>query len=71
MLGHPLRKYPGPFIATLTDGYNGYYASKKRLHLATLQDHIKYGIARQLSSMIPIWRLKLADFMFVAVPQVQ
>ncbi|KAJ4393463.1 hypothetical protein N0V93_002675 [Gnomoniopsis smithogilvyi] len=48
VLRHPLKKYPGPFIATLTNGYSGYHASKKRLHLATFQDHVKYGpVVRQ------------------------
>ena len=40
---HPLRKYPGPFLARLTDGYGGYHAMKKRLHLVTYIDHLKYG----------------------------
>ncbi|XXG99667.1 hypothetical protein Hte_006008 [Hypoxylon texense] len=39
---HALVKYPGPFVATLTDAYNGYYAFKKRLHLTTWQNHLKY-----------------------------
>ncbi|EDO03013.1 hypothetical protein SS1G_05490 [Sclerotinia sclerotiorum 1980 UF-70] len=40
---HPLKNYPGPFIAKFTDGYGGYHAVKKRLHLATYFDHLKYG----------------------------
>ncbi|GAB1315322.1 hypothetical protein MFIFM68171_05532 [Madurella fahalii] len=40
---HPLSNYPGPFPAKLTDGYGGYYLLKKRLHLATYHDHLKYG----------------------------
>ncbi|KAF7884387.1 uncharacterized protein EAF02_004723 [Botrytis sinoallii] len=40
---HPLKDYPGPFIAKFTDGYGGYHAVKRRLHLATYFDHLKYG----------------------------
>ncbi|KAI1340804.1 cytochrome P450 [Xylariaceae sp. FL0016] len=39
----PLRNYPGPIIAKFTDGYAGYHASNKCLHLATFFDHEKYG----------------------------
>lgn len=44
MLLHPLRNYPGPFIAKFTDVYAGYYAVRKNLHLATYFDHLKYGM---------------------------
>ncbi|KAI0882848.1 cytochrome P450 [Annulohypoxylon maeteangense] len=45
---HPLRDYPGPFVARFSDGYGGYHAIKKRLHLATYYDHLKYGsVVRQ------------------------
>lgn len=40
---HPLRYYPGPFLARVTDGYAGYHAAKKRLHLAIYHDIAKYG----------------------------
>ncbi|PQE31184.1 cytochrome P450 protein [Rutstroemia sp. NJR-2017a WRK4] len=40
---HPPKNYPGPFIAKFTDGYAGYHAVKKCLHLATYHDHLKYG----------------------------
>ncbi|KAI4858580.1 cytochrome P450 [Hypoxylon rubiginosum] len=43
LLLHPLSDYPGPLVAKLTDGYGGYHASRKRLHLATYHDHLKYG----------------------------
>ncbi|ORY58509.1 cytochrome P450 [Pseudomassariella vexata] len=43
LLLHPLRNYPGPFIAKLTDGYGGFYAVAKRNHLVTQQNHQKYG----------------------------
>lgn len=59
ILSHPLKKYPGPFIATLTSGYGGYHASKKRLHLATFHDHAKYG-GRFPSSFIYVLQLGLS-----------
>jgi cytochrome P450 len=40
---HPLRDYPGPLVAKFTDCYAGFYALSMRLHLATYQDHKKYG----------------------------
>lgn len=45
LLLHPLKKYPGPFIAKFTDGYIGYHAMRKRLHLATYDGLTKYGKA--------------------------
>lgn len=45
ILLHPLRKYPGPFLAKFTDGYLGYQAVRRRLHLATYDSHARYGIA--------------------------
>lgn len=43
ILLHPLRKYPGPLLAKLTDGYAGFYAGLQRLHLVTQRNHQKYG----------------------------
>ncbi|KAI1454900.1 cytochrome P450 [Annulohypoxylon moriforme] len=43
ILLHPLNRYPGPLLAKLTDGYNGFYASKRELHLRTWQNQLKYG----------------------------
>ncbi|KAI0875892.1 cytochrome P450 [Hypoxylon argillaceum] len=43
ILLHPLSKYPGPFVAKLTEGYAGFYAGLQRLHLVTQQNHQKYG----------------------------
>lgn len=40
---HPLKDYPGPLLAKLTDGYSGFFAAKKCLHLRTYHDHLKYG----------------------------
>ncbi|CAG8959910.1 hypothetical protein HYFRA_00013182 [Hymenoscyphus fraxineus] len=41
---HPLSKYPGPFLAKLSNVYNGYYAWKRCLHLTTLKNQQKYDI---------------------------
>ncbi|KAI1340366.1 cytochrome P450 [Xylariaceae sp. FL0016] len=43
LLLHPLRDYPGPFLARVTEGYSGFFAAGRRLHLKTQQDHNKYG----------------------------
>ncbi|KAI1662176.1 cytochrome P450 [Daldinia decipiens] len=40
---HPLRKYPGPFLAKLSGIYTGFYALLRRLHLTTYLDQKKYG----------------------------
>ncbi|KAI0835089.1 cytochrome P450 [Hypoxylon sp. FL0890] len=40
---HPLRKYPGPFLAKFTDGHAGYYAIKRRPHINTYRNLQKYG----------------------------
>ncbi|KAI1074441.1 cytochrome P450 [Whalleya microplaca] len=45
VLLHPLRKFPGPLLAHLTDCYGTYFALRKDLHLITLRDHRKYGPA--------------------------
>ncbi|KAI1119779.1 cytochrome P450 [Nemania abortiva] len=43
ILLHPLRDYPGPLIAKISDWYGGFHALSMRLHLATYRDHKKYG----------------------------
>ncbi|KAI1762951.1 cytochrome P450 [Hypoxylon sp. FL1150] len=43
VLLHPLSKYPGPFLAKITEAYAGYYAISMNLHLRTHQDHLSYG----------------------------
>ncbi|XXH03795.1 hypothetical protein Hte_010201 [Hypoxylon texense] len=43
LLLHPLRAYPGPFVAKLSDAYNGYFAAKRSLHLVAHRNHVKYG----------------------------
>lgn len=40
---HPLRNYPGPLLAKVSDLYPGFYALSMRLHLATYQDQKRYG----------------------------
>ncbi|KAK6836176.1 cytochrome P450 [Apiospora arundinis] len=41
---HPLRNYPGPLFAKLTDAYAGLFAVQERLHLVFLRLHGKYGM---------------------------
>ncbi|KAI1378052.1 cytochrome P450 [Hypoxylon crocopeplum] len=40
---HPLKDYPGPLLAKVTDAYAGYHAIMMRLHLTTWEDHERYG----------------------------
>ncbi|KAF3019786.1 hypothetical protein E8E14_011958 [Neopestalotiopsis sp. 37M] len=42
-LFHPLRNYPGAAWAKLTDGYGGYHALWRNLHITTWEDHCRYG----------------------------
>ncbi|KAI0139736.1 cytochrome P450 [Pestalotiopsis sp. NC0098] len=46
---HPLRSYPGPFLAKVTSLYAGSAAVKKSLHLQILKDHEKYGSVVRLA----------------------
>ncbi|KAI1390655.1 cytochrome P450 [Hypoxylon trugodes] len=43
ILLHPLRGYPGPFLAKVTAFYAGFYVVKKSLHLKMLENHRRYG----------------------------
>ncbi|KAI0384298.1 cytochrome P450 [Hypomontagnella monticulosa] len=43
LLLHPLRNYPGPLVAKLTNGYTGFFAFKRNLHIQLWRDHQKYG----------------------------
>ncbi|KAK0610052.1 cytochrome P450 [Bombardia bombarda] len=48
LLFHPLHRYPGPFFAKVTEGYGGWFAIRKRLHLETYRNFQKYGpVVRQ------------------------
>ncbi len=40
---HPLSKYPGPFLAKITDGYQLYHAWKGDRHVDFWRMHEKYG----------------------------
>lgn len=40
---HPLRRFPGPWLAKITDGYGGYNAILMSFHLAVKRDHENYG----------------------------
>lgn len=41
---HPLAKYPGPFLAKITDIHLAYHAWKGDRHLQFYQSHEKYGM---------------------------
>lgn len=51
---HPLAKYPGPFLAKLTDVHLAYHAWKGDRHLHFYRCHEKYGeyFPRSLSATI-------------------
>ncbi|KAI1325102.1 cytochrome P450 [Xylariaceae sp. FL0255] len=43
LICHPLRRYPGPLFARISGLYGAFYASQRRLHIVTRQDHLQYG----------------------------
>ena len=45
---HPLHKFPGPFWGSITDFYNTYLFSTRKVHLKLLALHEHYGL-------LPIW----------------
>lgn len=50
---HPLKSFPGPFWAKLTDVYGVYHAFRRDLHIITYQNHVKYGsVVRQAPNRI-------------------
>lgn len=49
---HPLRNYPGPFLAKILDAYGGYYAARRRVHLTTYQNHVRYGTVAYLRNRL-------------------
>ncbi|KAI0197896.1 cytochrome P450 [Astrocystis sublimbata] len=40
---HPLRDYPGPFLAKISDAYGGIQAGYQSVHVKTREDLLKYG----------------------------
>ncbi|KAH9908627.1 cytochrome P450 [Xylariomycetidae sp. FL2044] len=40
---HPLRNFPGPFIAKFTNGYGAFHAMRRSLHIVTWREHLRYG----------------------------
>ncbi|KAF3061047.1 Isotrichodermin C-15 hydroxylase [Daldinia childiae] len=40
---HPLRAYPGPLIAKFTNAYGAFHVVRRCMHLATYNDHLRYG----------------------------
>ena len=40
---HPLRKFPGPFLASVTDAYNTWLFSTRQSDVKLLHLHEKYG----------------------------
>ncbi|KAI1413499.1 cytochrome P450 [Hypoxylon sp. FL1857] len=43
LLLHPLRSYPGPLLAKLTNCYTGFFAIKRDLHIEIWRNHQRYG----------------------------
>ncbi|KAI0828784.1 cytochrome P450 [Hypoxylon sp. FL0890] len=43
LLLHPLRSYPGPLLAKITNWYTGFFAIKRDLHIEIWRNHQKYG----------------------------
>ncbi|KAF2872247.1 cytochrome P450 [Massariosphaeria phaeospora] len=43
LMFHPLSKYPGPWLAKISDGYSAWYSIKVDLHLRIEEAHAKYG----------------------------
>lgn len=43
LLLHPLRSYPDPLLARITDGYAGLHALSRNLPITTYRDHLEHG----------------------------
>ena len=48
---HPLSKYPGPFLASITDLYAAYHGFLGDIHLDMSQCHTQYGQSIQSMSL--------------------
>ncbi|KAI1267632.1 cytochrome P450 [Xylariaceae sp. FL1019] len=59
---HPLKSYPGPFLAKITYGYGGYHAITGLHHLNTYKNFMKYG---------PVYREAPNRLMFNTLTAVQ
>ncbi|KAI3338040.1 hypothetical protein F4824DRAFT_499819 [Ustulina deusta] len=55
---HPLRRFPGPFIAKLSGLYGAFLALAKSSHLIIARDHRKYGRA-------------LREFQYIILEQIE
>ncbi|KAA6414706.1 MAG: benzoate 4-monooxygenase cytochrome P450 [Lasallia pustulata] len=40
---HPLAKYPGPWLAKVSDLYGAYYNARRQLHIETEKGHRRWG----------------------------
>lgn len=53
---HPLAKYPGPFLAKITDVHQLYHAWKGDRHLEFWRMHERYGTQPEMSRMNSVSR---------------
>lgn len=49
---HPLARYPGPFLAKISDMYGVWHSMMGRLHIETEKGHRKYGLLSPFFSSI-------------------
>jgi hypothetical protein len=56
---HPLRDYPGPLVAKVSDIYTGFFAVNMSLHLRTYIDLKKYGELDADDSILPQYSYEL------------
>jgi benzoate 4-monooxygenase len=53
---HPLSKYPGPLIASLTNCFKAYYVYNLKLHEKLLELHMQYGpVVRVGPNHLHLW----------------
>lgn len=54
---HPLSKYPGPLLASLTNTFKAYYVYNMRLHEKLLELHMQYGpVVRVGPNHLHLWQ---------------